>query len=94
MNTVLASFDWNQFLQTPIVLGVIALAIPVVGIVAANWRRAAQTSATTRLIQQMVAKGYSADEIERVLRAGSETLGDRGASDKWQRFMPGTPHRS
>ena len=94
MYTALANFDWNHFLRTPMALGIIAMLIPVVAVVSVNWRRAAQSSATTRLIQQMVAKGYSADEIERVLRAGSVTLGDRGCSEKWQRFMPGMrPHR-
>jgi hypothetical protein len=61
----------------------IALCIPLVAILSFNWRKAKVAEYRAITVQTMLDKGFSADEIERVLRASD------GQSDK----LAGKPNR-
>jgi len=49
------------------------LLVPIVAIIAYSWRRMRQTELEIGLKNEMIARGMSADEIERVIRASSPT---------------------
>ena len=72
----LASIDWTRLLDGPAIpLMFFFTAITVVcivSVVAVQWRRVrvAETDATIKA--RMIEKGYSPEEIERVLQAASE----------------------
>ena len=67
-------------IDLPAVIGVsipvIALLIPVFAIVSGNWRKAKVAEYRAVMVQTMIDKGFSPDEVERVLRAND------GISDK------------
>jgi hypothetical protein len=56
--------DWTGFLAVALSLG-----IPIVAIVAYHFRASKKAEMEARLKQDMIARGMSADEIERVLKA-------------------------
>ena len=78
MPPLLAQIDWDSLLRedfgmivVPLIMltgtvGIVALA----AIVTPQWRKAQQTRAEARLKERMVERGYSADEIIRVINAG------------------------
>ncbi len=71
--SLLAEIDWNRMFRPEImvfvcVFGMITI-IAVAGIVCGIWHSVEKTRAEARLKREMVAKGYHADEIERVVRA-------------------------
>ena len=51
--------------------GVFLTATSLASIIAPHWRRAKQVEAETQLKREMLAAGYKADEIERVVRSSS-----------------------
>lgn len=66
--------------EIPAVLGVcipiLALFIPIVAIISTNWRKAKQAEFRAILVQNMLDKNFSPDEIERVMRA-SDSAADK-----------------
>ena len=52
---------------------IVALMIPIVALISANWRKAKVAEYRAITIQTMLDKGLSTDEIERVLRASDGT---------------------
>ena len=71
----LAAWDWSQLLRMPTLVFVVGSVIAVIAIVLPHWRRVREVEAASRLKQKMVDRGFSADEIERVLSAGDEVSG-------------------
>ena len=71
---MLGSFDSSILFETP--LGVLMVAVVVggitgiIGVIATNWRKVREAEQNAALKQSMVNRGMSADEIERVLKAG------------------------
>jgi hypothetical protein len=69
--------------ELPAILGVsipiIALSIPVVAILSSNWRKAKTAEYRAILVQNMLDKDFSPDEIERVLKA-SDGMPDKLAA--------------
>ncbi len=75
MMVMLAQIDWNTLLQKPDMLPLLVL-VPTMGMVALvaiivpQWRKVRQTDAAAALKSQMIQRGFSADEIIRVIEAG------------------------
>jgi hypothetical protein len=63
---MLAEIIWNE--KTLAV--VLALGIPIVGIIAGTWYKIESVKSLTNLKRKMIERGMSADEIERVIKAG------------------------
>ena len=76
----LAGINWNRILDPPVIMFIVGAIIAVAAIVAPQWRKAAKASEDARLKEQMIQRGFSADEIERVIRAGAGEK--RGAAGK------------
>lgn len=59
--------------EVPAILGVcipiFALSIPIVAIISTNWRKAKVAEYRAILVQNMLDKGFTPDEVERVLKA-------------------------
>jgi hypothetical protein len=73
---MLADYFWNAFLR-PDVLGIVfGCAIPIVAIVAGFWYQTAKVRSENDLKRSMIERGFTAEDVERVLRAG------RGAADE------------
>jgi hypothetical protein len=68
---VLASVDWNVLLEPPAIVFVAGAIIAVAGIAFPQWRKAVQAREEARLKEQMIQRGFSPDEIERVIRASA-----------------------
>lgn len=68
----IAAFDWSQLLRTPTIVFVVGGVIAVFAIVLPHWRRVREVEAASRLKQKMIDRGFSADEIERVLKASDD----------------------
>jgi hypothetical protein len=77
----LASFDWGELLEMPTLIFLVGGVIAITAIVADQWRRAQKTSDEARLKEQMIQRGFSADEIERVIKTGASRPPD-GACGK------------
>ncbi len=73
MDEVFRNLTGGQFIGlVAVVLGVLFVTVTsLASIVAPNWRRARQLEAETQLKRDLVAAGFTADEIERVVRATS-----------------------
>lgn len=69
--------DWNQFLNGDVFPGVVISAITaliiVIWVVVVQWRRVRIAEADVGLKLRMLERGYSADEIAKVLDAGIPT---------------------
>lgn len=65
---MIAEFPWR--VEQIAVLG--AFAIPIAAIIAYYWYRATAARANAGLKQTLAKRGMSAEEIERVIRAGEE----------------------
>jgi hypothetical protein len=65
---VLADIIWNE----GTIAIVLALGIPIVAIVGWFWYKIAKTTSENDLKRSLVERGMSADEIERVMSAGSK----------------------
>ena len=78
MLMLLAEIDWNSLLRNddfimPVLLTVLIVTIGAIigaAIVVPQWRRARQDRDEAGLKAQMIQRGFSAAEIERVLRTG------------------------
>ncbi len=71
---VLAEFDLNAWLSSPnlaltVFLGLTAI-VAVIAIIAVQWRRVRVTEAEAGLKLRMIERGYSAEEVQRVLETG------------------------
>ncbi len=71
----LAEIDWNSLLDQPDLLAPVAVltvtGVVVLGVViAVQWRKVQQAKAATSLKEQMIERGYTADEIVSVINAG------------------------
>jgi hypothetical protein len=62
-----------SLLHTPFIIPVLAIAggivISLVSIISTQWRKARQAELETALKQDMLSRGFSAEEIERVLKS-------------------------
>ena len=67
----LASFDWEELLEMPTLLFLVGGVIAIVAIVAYHWREAQRAAGDARLKEQMIQRGFSAAEIERVIKTGA-----------------------
>ena len=77
---IMASSPQFDVAMTAIIL---SMTVAVVWIIADQWRRIRVAAYNARLKQLMIERGMSADEIERVLRAG----GDTGRGKRSQRSV-------
>ena len=84
---LLASSEVTRLLTPPTVWGIAALVVALVSIIGPQWRRVHCNSEAARLIRQMVDRGFSADEIERVLNAGMSQDDHSGSRRDWKRFI-------
>ena len=63
----------NEIFSNPAVASVVMIfAIPIVGIIAGVWGEVAKNRDLSELKRSMVNRGMSADEIERVVNAGTK----------------------
>lgn len=71
MDEVIRGMTGGQFIGLmAVVLGVLFVTLTsLASIIAPNWRRARQLEAETQLKRDLLAAGFSADDIERVVRA-------------------------
>ncbi|GAB4108161.1 MAG: hypothetical protein Kow00105_14370 [Phycisphaeraceae bacterium] len=71
MTYLLAEIDWGSLISShnaiPIAGIVIGIVVPVVAISFASWTKVRNHEQNVRLKRDLVAKGYSADEIEKIL---------------------------
>ena len=67
---LIAAIDWTRILEPPASILLAAFVVALVSMIAPQWRKAHRDSELNRLKETMVQRGYSADEIERVARAG------------------------
>ena len=64
--------DWDSWVrQSPIVPLVLAFILAMTAILATQIRKASREAGDIRIKQSMIERGFGADEIERVVRAGS-----------------------
>jgi hypothetical protein len=76
---MLADFSWNDLLEKmPAILCITFIfggwvIVAIVRSFTESWRKVREAEQTAALKQSMVEKGLSADEIERVLKAGKST---------------------
>ena len=76
MPLLLAQIDWNALLQKPdtfpMLLGFGTTAIVILGVtIAIQWRKVQQAKNDAILKQQMIERGFPADEIVSVINAGA-----------------------
>ena len=71
MDEVIRNLTGGQFIGlVAVVLGVLFVTLSsLASIIAPNWRKARQIEAESQLKRDLVAAGFSADDIERVVRA-------------------------
>jgi hypothetical protein len=83
---ILAGSVWPRLLDPPVLWGAVVLVVAGIAIIAPHWSRTRRSGEVTRLTHRMLERGYTADEIERVLRAG---LPDHAAeaSDQQKPFI-------
>lgn len=60
---------WQAMFEMPQIAIVMGTLIPIAGIIAFAWHRTQLVRSQNELKQSMIARGMSADEIERVLGA-------------------------
>ncbi len=66
---ILAEADWGAVFDSPFVVPVCGGIVVIVVVLSSVWRSLEKTRIEARLKEQMIASGFSADEIERVIRA-------------------------
>ncbi|UCG32541.1 MAG: hypothetical protein JSU68_12860 [Phycisphaerales bacterium] len=67
---LIASFDWDYVFDMPNLLFLLATLVAIAGIVAATWHNTAVATERLRLKQMMVERGYSPEDILRVVNGG------------------------
>jgi Tfp pilus assembly protein PilN len=77
MSLLLAEIDWNALLQKPDILPMLLVfgttTIVILGVtMAIQWRKAQQAKYEAQLKEQMIARGFTADEIKKVVSAGAD----------------------
>ncbi len=87
MSPVLAEMDWNTLLGDRDLLVVVAVwfvvGVVVLGsIIAIEWRKVQQTRREADLTEQMIERGFTADEIVNVLNAGTRQARLRKPAEK------------
>ena len=85
MPPLLAEVNWNSLLANPDLLVLVAVWAIVGGVVlgaiiAVQWRKVEQAKAEAHLKEQMIERGFTADEIIRVISAGAGRDGARKAA--------------
>ncbi len=77
----IAPLSWQGFIDGdtfPLIVSlVVAAFVLIVSVLAIQWRRARVSETEGAIKMRMIEKGYSADEIERVVRSASPRLRDR-----------------
>lgn len=77
---MLSSFDWNHFFSSPFGWLSVAVVAGVIGSIASSitssWRRIREAEQMAALKQNMVERGLSAEDIERILNAGTRRQRD------------------
>ncbi|UCG32542.1 MAG: hypothetical protein JSU68_12865 [Phycisphaerales bacterium] len=68
----LASIDWNNVFQQPIPVFMLAAIVALAYIIAGTIRKIVAATELTRLKQMMVERGYSPEDIVRVVSAGEQ----------------------
>ncbi len=73
---MLAEIDWNQLLQKPDMLPILIVTgfagiIVLAAVIAPQIRKAKQASEEARLKERMIERGFTADEIETVIKASA-----------------------
>ena len=68
----MAAWSWSQILEPRTLVFVMCGAVGLTAIILPQWRRVREVEASTRLKHKLIDRGFSADEIERVLKAGDE----------------------
>ncbi len=86
MRDLMAEIDWNTLLQQPDAIGMLiglgSMTIIILGVtIAVQWRKAQQARYNAELKERMIERGFTAEEIERVINAGTtqKRVGKRGA---------------
>lgn len=71
MDEVIRNMSGGQFIGfVAVILGVLFVTLTsLASVIAPNWRKARQVEAETLLKRDLAAAGFSADDIERVVRA-------------------------
>jgi hypothetical protein len=77
----IAGIDWNGLLEPPNGILIICGAVAIIALIAPQWRSIRQHADDVRLKEQMVQRGFTADEIEQVLNAGETKPEPNGAGD-------------
>ena len=74
MDDVIRNMTGGQFIGfTAVVLGVLFVTLSgLASTIGSHWRKVRQVEAETQLKRDLVAAGFSADDIERVVRATSD----------------------
>ena len=72
----LAQVDWNSLLHKPDVLPMLLVicsttAVLLTAIIAVQWRKAQQASYEAVLKQQMIGRGFTAEDIKVIIDAGA-----------------------
>ena len=78
MSLLLAEIDWDSLLRDdfgmvvlPIVVLIVTVgAVAFAAIIAPQWRKTLQVKSEARLKEQMIERGFTADEITKVIYAG------------------------
>ncbi len=82
MMDLLADIDWNALFEMPNPVFFCGAVVAVAAIIAPQWRKATQSRNETRMKERMIERGFSADEIERVTRAGLNEEQDRDQTSR------------
>ncbi|UCG31658.1 MAG: hypothetical protein JSU68_08315 [Phycisphaerales bacterium] len=72
-----AGFDWSALLDEDVLVFLIPLAGCVIGLAAVighTWYRVVKAKSEAELKRLMIEQGLSADEIERIIEAGPESM--------------------
>jgi hypothetical protein len=70
---LIAAFDWDYLFDMPNLLFLLAALVAIAGIVAATWHNTAIATERLRLKQMMVERGYSPEDIVRVVNGGEQS---------------------
>lgn len=83
MDTLLSKLHGDEVFVLIIVLsaGVVGLIITVTALLVTNWRRVRQLDIESALKQDMLHRGMTAEDIERVIRATSVPVEDKASTD-------------
>jgi hypothetical protein len=72
---MLAEFTWEVLFTDPFAVGIVAIvsfmAAGVINSIVTNWRKVRVAEQAAALKQSMIERGMSAEDIERVLKAGA-----------------------